>query len=118
MAAAAVDVGYLSSHLGVPETSLSTVLTEPTIDLIHGILDAVATKAHEFDSLYADKLKVEIEFESVVRSSEARSGSFKAAAEGSRKEVEDLRRKLQEEGVDNLEKTRAEGAFCPSHLSF
>lgn len=98
MAAAAVDVGYLSTYLGVPETSLSSAVTEPTVDLVKAILDAVAVKAHEFDALYAEKLNVDIELESVVRSSEARSGSFKTAAETSRKDVDELRRKLQDEG--------------------
>lgn len=98
MAVAAVDVGYLSTHLGVPETNLSTAVTDPTPELVKAILDAVATKAHEFDALYAAKLNVDIELESVVRSSEARSGSFKTAAETSRKDADDLRRKLQNEG--------------------
>lgn len=98
MAAAAVDVGYLSTHLGVPETSLSTVVSAPTVELVKTILDAVGVKAREFDALYAAKLNVDIELESVVRSSEARSESFKTAAEASRKEVDELRRKLQDEG--------------------
>ncbi|CAK7238197.1 Protein mlp1 [Sporothrix eucalyptigena] len=106
MAAAAVDVGYLSTHLGVPETSLSSAVTAPTAELVKTILDAVVTKAHEFDALYAAKLNVDIELESVVRSSEARSESFKTAAETSRKDVDELRRKLQDEenvrrGVEN-----------------
>ncbi len=98
MAAAAVDTGYLSTHLGVPATTLSSAVTEPTADLVKAILDAVTAKAHEFDNLYAEKLKVDIELESIVRSSEARSDSFKTAAETSRTEVDELRRKLQDEG--------------------
>ena len=103
MAAAAVDVGYLSSHLGVPETSITSVITEPTVDLVKAILDAVTLKAHEYDDLYAEKLQIGIELESAVRSAESRSESFKKAAETSRTEVEELRRKLQDEGKDAVQ---------------
>ncbi|KJR85280.1 nucleoprotein TPR [Sporothrix schenckii 1099-18] len=122
MAAATVDVGYLSTHLGVPETNLTSAVTAPTPDLVQAILEAVVTKAHEFDALYAAKLNVDIELESVVRSSEARSGSFKSAAEASRKDADDLRRKLQDEenarrAVENeLQTIKASGANAQTEI--
>ncbi|KAL1891716.1 Protein mlp1 [Sporothrix stenoceras] len=122
MAAAAVDVGYLSTHLGVPETNLSTAVTDPTPELVKAILDAVTAKAHEFDELYAAKLNVDIELESVVRSSEARSESFKTAAETSRKDADDLRRKLQDEenarrAIENeLQTITASGANAQTEI--
>lgn len=100
MAAAdvAVDFAYLSTHLGVPETTLSTVAIQPTADLVAAILQAVAAKAQEFETLYAEKLQVDIELENAVRSSEARCQSFKATADKALKDVEELRKKLQTEG--------------------
>lgn len=96
--AAAVDVPYLATHLGVSQDSLTTVATAPTADLVQAILEAVATKAHEYDTLYSEKLQVDIELENVVRSSEARCQTFKVTADNALKEVEEARRKLQAEG--------------------
>ncbi|EPE03223.1 tpr mlp1 mlp2-like protein [Ophiostoma piceae UAMH 11346] len=122
MAAAAVDVGYLSSHLGVPETSITSVITEPTVDLVKAILDAVTFKAHEYDDLYAQKLQIGIELESAVRGAESRSESFKNAADTSRAEVEELRRKLQDEETarrtteNELQTMKSSGANSQSEL--
>lgn len=99
MAAAAVDVGYLSTHLGVPQDTISAVATQPTAELVKAVLDAVVLKAREYETLYAEKLQADIEIENVVRSSEARCQSFKATADQSLKDVEELRRKLKEEGM-------------------
>lgn len=106
-AAVAVDFAYLSTHLGVPETTLSTIATAPTVDLVNTVLQAVAAKAHEFETLYSEKLQVDIELENAVRSSEARCQSFKATADKSLKDVEELRRKLQNEGMVALAAVRA-----------
>lgn len=96
--ASAVDLDYLSSHLSLPRDTITTVATDPTADLVSAILNAVATKAREFDVLYSEKLQLGIELENAVRSSESRCQTFKATTDNALKEVEDLRRKLQEEG--------------------
>lgn len=100
MAAAevAVDFAYLSTHLGVPETTLTTVASQPTPDLVTAVLQAVVAKAHEFDALYTEKLQIDIELENAVRSSEARCQTFKATADKALKDVEEVRKKLQSEG--------------------
>ncbi|KAL1871627.1 Protein mlp1 [Diaporthe australafricana] len=99
MAAAevAVDFGYLSTHLGVPENTLETAAAQPTADLVRAVLQAVAAKAHEFDNLYAEKLHVDIELENAVRSADSRCQSFKATADKALKDAEELRKKLQQE---------------------
>ena len=97
--AAALDVGFLSAHLGVPEETLATVATTPTADLVRAVLDAVTNKGREFQELYSDKLNIQIEYENVVRSSESRCETYKATADTALKDVEDVRRQLQEEGT-------------------
>ncbi|EOO03724.1 putative filament-forming protein [Phaeoacremonium minimum UCRPA7] len=97
MAAATVDLGYLSTHLGVPETTLTTVTTDPTAELVNSVLEAVVAKAREYDTLYSEKLQVDIELENAVRSAEARCQSFKATADKALKDVEEIRQKLQDE---------------------
>lgn len=101
MAAAevAVDFGYLSTHLGLPENTLETAAAQPTADLVRAVLQAVATKAHDFDNLYAEKLHVDIELENAVRSADSRCQSFKATADKALKDAEELRKKLQQEGT-------------------
>ena len=96
--AAAVDVAYLSTHLGVAPDTLSAVAAAPTAELVQVVLEAVTTKAREYDNLYAQKLHADIELESSVRGSESRVESFKATADKALKDVEALRIKLHEEG--------------------
>lgn len=98
MAAAAVDIGYVAGHLGLDQPVLTTLTTEPTVDLVTALLQAVAEKAHEFDTLYAEKLQTDIELENAVRSSETRSQTSKATADKALKDVEEARQGLKEEG--------------------
>ena len=38
MAAAAIDVGYLAASYAVPETTLQSLLSEPTVALVQSLL--------------------------------------------------------------------------------
>ncbi len=97
--AAAVDVVLLSRHLEVPEDALSLVATNPTVDLVRAVLDAVVSKAREYDVLASERIQLDVELESVVRDSEARCRTAKQAAHEALKDAEELRRRLQEEGL-------------------
>lgn len=99
MAAVQVDTGYIAGYLGLEQPVVTTLTTEPTVDLVAALLQAVAAKAHEFDTLYADKLQTDIELENAVRSSENRSQASKGTAEKALKDVEEARQKLKEEGT-------------------
>ena len=98
MAAADVDIDYIAGHLGLDQPVLVSLTTEPTADLVSAVLQAVAAKAHEFDTLYAEKLRTDIELENAVRSSETRSQASKATADKALKDVEEARQQLREEG--------------------
>lgn len=99
MAAAGVDVGYLATHLGMPENNISTATTDPTVDLVNTILAAVAAKAHEFDALYSQKLQLEVELETSVRGAEAQRDASNETAKKALKDVEEIRQKLTQEGI-------------------
>lgn len=99
MAAATVDVPYLSRFLSIPQPSLTASLEAPTVDLVASVLQAVAIKAREFDELKADKVRQEVELENAVRSGESRTRSLKASVEKGLKEVSELRAKLNEQGA-------------------
>ncbi|RYC63747.1 hypothetical protein CHU98_g2476 [Xylaria longipes] len=97
MAAAGVDVRYLAAHLGMPEANVATATSEPTVDLVNAILAAVTTKAQEFDVLFSQKLQLEVELETSVRSAEAQRDASNETAKKALKDVEDIRQKLNQE---------------------
>jgi nucleoprotein TPR len=98
MAAAVLDVEYLSAYLGVPEQTLTSVIDAPTAELVRSVLEAVTAKAREHDELAADKLRVDIELENTVRSSETRIEGLRASLEKAHKTTEEVRTKLNEQG--------------------
>jgi len=98
MAAAGLDVDYLSAYLSLPQQTLTSVLDSPTTDLVQSVLEAITAKAREYHELAADKLRADIELENAVRSSETRIEGLRASLEKSQKTVEVVRTKLKEEG--------------------
>ncbi|KAF2994164.1 hypothetical protein E8E13_000912 [Curvularia kusanoi] len=97
MAAAAVDVGYLAASYAVPETTLQSLLSEPTVALVQSLLVQIEAKARQYDDLQSEKIKAEVELEAAVQGGEARARSMKAAADKAQKEVEQLQQKLARE---------------------
>ncbi|KAH7342906.1 hypothetical protein BKA65DRAFT_458204 [Rhexocercosporidium sp. MPI-PUGE-AT-0058] len=97
MATAVLDVDYLSAYLGVPQQTLTSTIDSPTAELVRSVLEAVTVKAREHDELAADKLRVDIELENSVRTSETRIEGLRANVEKAQKTVEEVRTKLKEE---------------------
>jgi nucleoprotein TPR len=106
MAAAILDVDYLSAYLSVPQQTLTSVIDSPTSELVRSVLEAITAKAREHDELAADKIRVDIELENAVRSSETRIDGLRASVEKAQKTVEEVRTKLKEEGTYCLIKYR------------
>ncbi len=98
MAAAVLDVDYLSAYLTVAQQTLTSIIDAPTTELVRSVLEAVTVKAREHDELAADKLRVDIELENAVRSSETRIEGLRASLEKAQKTAEEVRTKLNEEG--------------------
>ncbi|KAJ5259533.1 nuclear pore complex protein An-Mlp1 [Penicillium angulare] len=96
MAETAIDFPYLSSHFSLSETALSSLVEAPTAGLINQLLQSITTKAHEYDELKSDKLRLEVELENAVRSNESKIKVLKGTVEKGHTEVEDLRKKLHE----------------------
>lgn len=97
--AAAVDLGYLAAHLGMPEENLSTVVTQPSVDLVNVILSAVAARGHEYDTISSQKIQLEVEIETSIRAAEAQRDKSNETAAKALKEVEEIRNKLKDEGA-------------------
>lgn len=97
MAAAAVDVGYLSAAYSVPAPTLQTLLESPTAELVQSLLVQIQAKARDHDELKSEKLRSDLELENTIRGNEARTKALKASADKALKDVDELRKKLSEE---------------------
>ena len=98
MAAAAVEIPFLSSHYSIPETTLTSLTEEPTVDLVKQLLECITAKARESEELKSDKLRLEVELENAVRSSESKVKVLKGSVEKGLTEISNLRTSLQESG--------------------
>ncbi|KAI5302939.1 hypothetical protein KEM56_000199, partial [Ascosphaera pollenicola] len=96
--AAAVDIPFLSSHYSVPDTTLTTLTQNPTIELVNELLTSITAKAREDGNLKSDKLRLEVELETAIRTSDSKVKVLKNNAQKHLAEVSNLRNKLQEAG--------------------
>ncbi|KIW78973.1 hypothetical protein Z517_08813 [Fonsecaea pedrosoi CBS 271.37] len=91
--AAEVDVRGISAFSSLPETSLTSLISQPTPELVTALLRAIEAKVKEFEQTKSQKVKLEIELETVVRTSESKAKVLqnsrdKALAESSKLRVE------------------------------
>ncbi|EEY21760.1 conserved hypothetical protein [Verticillium alfalfae VaMs.102] len=123
MAAAAVDTGRIAGHLGLAESAVNTITTDPTPELVASFLQALVAKADEFDEVYNAKLMLEVELESAHRNAEERCRNAKATADKALKDVEEIRQKLHEEetkrqNVENeLQSLKSRGSDHDSEIT-
>ncbi|KAI9714437.1 MAG: hypothetical protein M1820_000398 [Bogoriella megaspora] len=103
MAAAAVDVAYIATSYAVDQTTLTTLLDAPTVELVKSLLEQLTNKAREHDELEAERLRRDVELETAIREGESRSRNLKANVEKSLKDVEELRAKLNQEETSRTE---------------
>ncbi|KAF4179398.1 hypothetical protein CNMCM7927_001891 [Aspergillus lentulus] len=96
MATATVELPYLASHYTIAESTLTTLTQAPTVELVNQLLEAITKKAHEYDELKSDKLRLEVELENAVRSSDSKIKVLKSSVEKGHAEVEEARKKLHE----------------------
>ncbi|OJD15924.1 hypothetical protein AJ78_03867 [Emergomyces pasteurianus Ep9510] len=96
MATAAVDIPFLSSHYSIPETTLTSLSQNPTVELVNQLLENISTKARESEELKSDKLRLDVELENAVRSGESKVKVLKNSVDKGLVEITSLRGKLQE----------------------
>ncbi|KAI4658055.1 uncharacterized protein J4E79_007036 [Alternaria viburni] len=95
--AATVDVGYLAASYSVPETTLQSLLSEPTVELVQTLLTQIEAKARAYDDLQSEKIRTDVELEAAIQGGEQRARTLKATAEKAQKEAEELKKKLVQE---------------------
>ncbi|RHZ65839.1 putative filament-forming protein (Tpr/p270) [Aspergillus thermomutatus] len=96
MATATVELPYLASHYAIAKATLTTLTQAPTVELVNQLLEAITKKAREYDELRSDKLRLEVELENAVRSSDSKIKVLKSSVEKGHAEVEEARKKLHE----------------------
>ncbi|KAL7276007.1 Protein mlp1 [Rhizina undulata] len=88
-----IDVQRLSAFLEVSEDSI-TALSSIAEEYVITVLRSIADKSKEYDELKADKLRVDIELEQKVRTSETRFKALKSQLDTALKDVDELRTKV------------------------
>ncbi|KAI5307696.1 hypothetical protein KEM55_007652, partial [Ascosphaera atra] len=94
--AATVDIPFLAAHYSVPDTTLTSLTQNPTVELVNELLTSIGGRAREFEELKSDKLRLEVELENSVRTSDSKLKVLKNTAQKHLNEVTELRTKLQD----------------------
>lgn len=96
--AAEVDVRALAAFASVPETTISTILENPTVELVRSLLHDISVKAQEYTQINSQKNRLEVELETVVRTSESKVKALRGSVEKGLSEITRLRAELQNSG--------------------
>lgn len=98
----AVDVSSIATFASAPTTTVTTLLENPTVELVTSLLQGIATKIQEHEQLKAQKFRLEVELETSVRTSESRTKVFKTSLDKALAESSRLRVELQNSGERSL----------------
>lgn len=93
-----VDTASIAATFAFDEPKLQSLLDAPTIELVKDLLTSLTSKASEVDEAKSEKLRADVELENTIRSNESRVKSLKTTVNKGLKDVEDIRRKLNEQG--------------------
>ncbi len=93
-----VDVRAVATFISVPETTVSAVLEQPTVELVRSLLHNISLKAQEYELLKSQKFRLEVELETAVRTSESKVKALRGSVEKGLAEVTRLRTELQNSG--------------------
>lgn len=96
--AATFDSRAISSFSSLPETTISAVSENPTQELVNSLLQAIETKAKEYELFKSQKVKLEVELETHVRTSESKAKVLQNSRDKALADVSKLRVELQSAG--------------------
>ena len=96
--ASEVDIQTLSAFSSVPQAEISTLLNQPSIDLVTSFLRSISERAKDCEQVKSQKLRLEVELEQSVRTRESKVKLFKNSAEKALAEASKLRADLQASG--------------------
>lgn len=94
--AAEVDSGRIASFVSISESTISTLIENPTAELVKSFLSSLTPKIQEYEELRSQKLKQDIELETAIRTNESKVKVHKASVEKGLAEIGKLRTELQQ----------------------
>lgn len=98
MAAAEFDVPQLAAFCSLPENSITTLLDQPTVELVRDVLQSVSAKIQEQNELRSEKLRIDVELENAVRGGESKTRALRVSLDKAQQDSTELREKIQAEG--------------------
>lgn len=98
MATPAMDIRVISAFTTIPEASLTSLLDNPTTELVQSLLNGIEAKAKEFEQSKSQKVKLEVELETVVRTNESKTKVLQNSRDKALAESSKLRVELQTSG--------------------
>ncbi|EHY57655.1 Protein mlp1 [Exophiala dermatitidis] len=93
--AAAVDTRAISAFSSLPEASITSLIDSPTTELVVSFLQAIETRAKECEQTKSQKIKLEVELETVVRTNESKTKVLQNSRDKALAEASKLRVDLQ-----------------------
>lgn len=93
--AATTDLRSIADFVALPETNLSSLLDSPTTELIGKLLQNLEKKAKEYAQFKTQKVKLEVELETTVRTNESTIKSLKNTRDKALADIGKLRDDLQ-----------------------
>lgn len=101
--AADIDVRSIAIFASVPESTVNSILTEPTAESIKAFLQDLEKNVKHCDQVKSQKTKLEVELETVVRTNESKTKVLQSSRDKALADVSKLREELQ-----TAESTRAQ----------
>jgi nucleoprotein TPR len=99
MAAASFETAHIANHFDIPQAQVQALVSDPTTALVKHFLEALIPRIREYEELKARQLRSDVELENAVRGGEARASTLKSSNEKLSQEIEQLRLKLNEQGM-------------------
>lgn len=93
--AATTDIRSIADFVALPESSLSALIDNPTSELIQDLLQNIEKKAKEYAQFKSQKVKLEVELETTVRTNESTIKGLKNTRDKALADVGKLRDDLQ-----------------------
>lgn len=94
-----IDLKVISNFSAVSEATLSSLISSPTPETVSSFLGSVQKNAKECEQSKSQKVKLEVELETVVRTNESKNKVLKASRDKALGDVQKLRSDLQTAGT-------------------
>lgn len=100
--ASTIDARVISLFSSLPETTINAVSENPSPELVTTLLQAIESKAKEYEQFKSQKVKLEVELETHVRTSESKAKVLQNSRDKALADVSKLRIDLQNAGMQDI----------------